>query len=71
MKGNYINIGNREVNRTQFALGFLGNAAGLIYAYAQGKGFWGYVGFYILGGMVGSGLGYLLTKPIADEQKKG
>ena len=70
MKNNYIQFGHMKIHRTRLALGILGKAAGLVYAYASGKGFWGYVGFYLLGGMIGGGIGYLLTPNGPEEQKQ-
>ena len=37
--------------------GGVGSLVGLGYAFSQKKGFWGYVGFFVLGSLVGSLIG--------------
>ena len=70
MAKNYEIIGGRKITRARLGLGILGNAAGIAYAVSRKSGFWGYVGWFILGGMIGSGVGYIVSKP-KDDKKKG
>lgn len=44
-----------------WGLAALGHAAGIIVAVKRKSGFWGGVGWFIVGGMVGGGLGYVIT----------
>lgn len=69
MAKNYVEIGDQKVTRVQMGLGSLGNAGGLLFAYYKKKGFWGYVGFAIVGGIIGRGLGYLVSKPKDEDGK--
>jgi len=43
-------------------LSTIGAIGGLYYAYSKGKGFWGYVGFLVLGGIAGSLVGNVVVK---------
>ncbi len=51
----------------------IGSAAGIIMAFKENKGFWGYVGFYVAFGIVGSaigyGIGYAVTTPTQQKQE--
>lgn len=48
----------------QSAAGTIGTLGGVYLAYKKNKGFWGYVGFMFLGGIVGGSIGYLATLPM-------
>jgi hypothetical protein len=39
-----------------------GNIAGLIAAYKRRSGFWGYVGYFLVGGLLGSLVGVVISK---------
>ena len=42
-----------KVSKLNIGLGSAGALAGLYYAFTKKKGFWGYVGFFILGSLAG------------------
>jgi hypothetical protein len=48
-------------------LATLGHAAGIILAVHRKSGFWGGVGWFIVGGMVGGGLGYAITAMVNSD----
>jgi hypothetical protein len=48
------------MNNTQMVLGSLGMLGGLYYAFTMKKGFWGYVGFGVLGSIAGGLVGNIL-----------
>lgn len=45
----------------------LGNVAGLYLAYKKESGFWGYIGYMLLGGIVCGSLAYVGTMPMAKK----
>jgi hypothetical protein len=63
---------NDKINykSAQYILGSVGTLGGLYYAFSNKKGFWGYLGFAIIGGMAGSIIGGLYDntiKPVAEK----
>ena len=65
---------NNKINyrSAQYILGSIGTLSGLYYAFKGKKGFWGYAGFAILGGLAGSIIGGLYDntmKPTTAPQK--
>ena len=55
----------KQVNKADSTINILstlGAIGGLYYAYSKGKGFWGYVGFFVLGGIAGSLVGNVVVK---------
>jgi hypothetical protein len=57
---------NDKINykSAQYILGSIGTLGGLYYAFKGNKGFWGYAGFAILGGLAGSIIGGLYDNTI-------
>lgn len=53
-----------------YGLAGLGNVAGLIIAVKRKSGFWGGLGWFLLGGMAGGALGYVATSLIKDDAVK-
>ncbi len=53
-----------NINYTRIAIGGIGNIAGLVYAFHKKKGFWGYVGFMLLGGIVLGTTAMVATMPM-------
>jgi hypothetical protein len=51
-------------NNIQFLLSSAGALGGLYYAFTKNKGGWGYVGFFILGGIAGSLAGGIINTVI-------
>lgn len=47
-------------NNTQMVLGSIGMLGGLYYAFTTKKGFWGYVGFGLLGSIAGGLVGNIV-----------
>lgn len=45
----------------------LGNVGGLYLAYRKSSGFWGYIGYMLLGGIAFGGLAYVATMPMAKK----
>jgi hypothetical protein len=45
----------------------LGNVGGLYLAYKKSSGFWGYIGYMLLGGVVFGSLAYVATMPLAKK----
>lgn len=62
---------NDKINykSAQYILGSVGTLGGLYYAFSIKKGFWGYVGFAILGGLAGSIIGGLYDNTIKPAEK--
>jgi hypothetical protein len=64
----------KKSDKTLTIFSTIGGLAGLYYAYSKGKGFWGYVGFMVLGGIAGSLVANVVTKmkkpKLADATKK-
>ena len=63
---------NDKINyrSAQYIVGSVGTLGGLYYAFKGKKGFWGYVGFAILGGLAGSIIGGLYDntmKPVVEK----
>lgn len=54
-----------QVSKLKIGLSSAGALAGLYYAFNKNKGFWGYVGFFILGSLAGS-----LTATAIESTKK-
>ena len=65
---------SNKADKTLTILSTIGGLAGLYYAYSKKKGMWGYVGFMVLGGIVGSLVANVVTKmkkpKLADATKK-
>jgi hypothetical protein len=62
---------NDKINykSAQYILGSVGTLGGLYYAFSNKKGFWGYLGFAIIGGMAGSIIGGLYDNTIKPSEK--
>lgn len=63
---------NETINykSAQYVLGSIGTLGGLYYAFSNKKGFWGYLGFAIIGGMAGSIIGGLYDNTIKPAEKQ-
>jgi hypothetical protein len=63
---------NDKINykSAQYVLGSIGTLGGLYYAFSNKKGFWGYLGFAIIGGMAGSIIGGLYDNTIKPKAEK-
>ena len=63
---------NDKINykSAQYILGSVGTLGGLYYAFSSKKGFWGYLGFAIIGGMAGSIIGGLYDNTIKPKAEK-
>jgi hypothetical protein len=57
---------NDKINykSAQYIVGSVGTLGGLYYAFQSKKGFWGYLGFALLGGLAGSIIGGLYDNSI-------
>ena len=62
---------NDKINykSAQYILGSIGTLGGLYYAFSNKKGFWGFVGFALLGGVAGSVIGGLYDNTIKPLEK--
>jgi hypothetical protein len=62
---------NDKINykSAQYILGSIGTLGGLYYAFKGQKGFWGFVGFALLGGVAGSVIGGLYDNTIKPSEK--
>ena len=62
---------NDKINykSAQYILGSVGTLGGLYYAFSNKKGFWGYVGFALLGGIAGSIIGGLYDNTMKPAMK--
>jgi len=62
---------NDKINykSAQYILGSVGTLGGLYYAFKGQKGFWGFVGFALLGGVAGSVIGGLYDNTIKPLEK--
>ena len=62
---------NDKINykSAQYILGSIGTLGGLYYAFSNKKGFWGFVGFALLGGIAGSVIGGLYDNTIKPAEK--
>jgi hypothetical protein len=62
---------NDKINykSAQYILGSIGTLGGLYYAFSNKKGFWGFVGFALLGGVAGSVIGGLYDNTIKPAVK--
>jgi hypothetical protein len=62
---------NDKINykSAQYILGSIGTLGGLYYAFKGQKGFWGFVGFALLGGVAGSVIGGLYDNTIKPLEK--
>lgn len=58
-------------NNVTMALSSVGAIGGLYYAFKKGKGFWGYVGFFILGSIAGNLAGNVVTAVIPQPKTDG
>lgn len=58
---------NKRVMLSGFALA--GNVSGIALAVKRKSGFWGGVGWFLLGGMAGAAVGFLITSVIPGENK--
>ena len=63
---------NDKINykSAQYVLGSIGTLGGLYYAFSNKKGFWGYLGFAIIGGMAGSIIGGLYDNTMKPAVEK-
>jgi hypothetical protein len=63
---------NDKINykSAQYVLGSIGTLSGLYYAFSNKKGFWGYLGFAIIGGMAGSIIGGLYDNTMKPAVEK-
>jgi len=63
---------NDKINykSAQYILGSIGTLGGLYYAFKGKKGFWGYAGFAILGGIAGSIIGGLYDNTMKPAVEK-
>ena len=63
---------NDKINykSAQYIVGSIGTLGGLYYAFKGKKGFWGYVGFALLGGLGGSIIGGLYDNTIKPAEKQ-
>lgn len=63
---------NDKINykSAQYILGSVGTLSGLYYAFSSKKGFWGFVGFALLGGVAGSIIGGLYDNTIKPAEKQ-
>ena len=52
---------NTKQAKITAALSLLGSVAGIIVAVKRKSGFWGGVGWFIVGGMAGTAIGWLAT----------
>lgn len=69
MKISLSSISDKQMKVIQVSA-LAGSLAGLALAHKQGKGFWGYVGYWLLGSIVGSAvIGYPVSKIIDDDKK--
>lgn len=50
-------------------LAAIGNVAGIIVAVKRKSGFWGGVGWFLLGGLAGGGIGYITAAVIPDSKE--
>ncbi len=57
-------------NKTVMVQGvaILGNVTGIIVAVKRKSGFWGGVGWFLLGGLAGAGIGFVMAAAIADKK---
>lgn len=62
---------NDKINykSAQYILGSVGTLGGLYYAFSSKKGFWGFVGFALLGGVAGSIIGGLYDNTMKPAMK--
>lgn len=62
---------NDKINykSAQYILGSVGTLGGLYYAFSSKKGFWGFVGFALLGGLAGSIVGGLYDNTMKPAMK--
>lgn len=62
---------NDKINykSAQYIVGSIGTLGGLYYAFSNKKGFWGYVGFALLGGLAGSIIGGLYDNTMKPAEK--
>lgn len=67
-KSEKMNQDNKElagkINAIRTIAGAVGTVAGAGYAFYAKKGFWGYVGFMLLGGIVFGSIGMAITAPM-------
>ena len=65
---------SKKTDKTLTIISTIGALGGLYYAYSKKKGFWGYVGFMVLGGIAGSLVANVVTKmkkpKLADATQK-
>ena len=61
----------KQVNKADSTINILstlGAIGGLYYAYSKGKGFWGYVGFFVLGSIAGHLAGNVVSAVIPSKK---
>lgn len=57
-----------DAQKLRWGIGSLGSVAGILLAVHRKSGFWGGVGWWILGGMAGGAIGWIVTSKM-DEEK--
>lgn len=55
-------------NTTTMVLASVGALGGLYFAFKQGKGFWGYAGFFVLGSIAGHLAGNVVSAVIPSKK---
>ncbi len=63
-----MNIENKKT--LIYGLGLAGNVTGIIVGKKRGNGFWGCVGWMLLGGLAGAAVGYIATAMLPTEEEK-
>lgn len=62
-----INGKIRSTRLAQYGAATLGNIAGIVYAKKTGGGFWRYLGFMFLGGIVVGGGAYMVSSQVVNK----
>ncbi len=57
----------RNINAIRYSIGTLGAISGAVYANKTGGGFWRYVGYWIVGGLVAGIPAMLITTPFINK----
>jgi hypothetical protein len=72
--GSGIKITTRDKNslstatKLRFGIGLCGSVAGILVAVHRKSGFWGGVGWWIVGGMAGGALGWIVTSGMKEDK---
>lgn len=56
--------------KLRWGIGAMGSVAGILLAVHRKSGFWGGVGWWIVGGMAGGAIGWIATSGMKEEEKK-